>query len=149
MTLKLLLVEDSEHKRVRVLELLSEIARDAYVDVSCSFNSGSRAIESADYDLAIIDMSLPTHDRSPTDSGGRFRSLGGRELARKLLRRNRKTKVVFLTQYDAFSDSRAHTLRTLEVMLREDCGDNFAALIYYNSSQSLWKEQLAQVFFEL
>lgn len=145
MTLNLLLVEDSEHKRIRVLELLKDLVPEAAIDVALSFNAGSRAIEEREYHLAIIDMSLPTHDRSPTDSGGRFRTLGGRELARKFSRRNLNTRIVFLTQYDAFSDTRAHTLRSLEKLLSEECGERFAGLIYYNSSQSQWKEHLAQI----
>jgi CheY-like chemotaxis protein len=143
MHLNILLIEDSDHKRVKVIELLREILGDELtLSEAQSFNSGSRAIEQQDFDAVIMDMSLPTYDRSAVESGGRFRTLGGRELARKIIRRRKKTKIVFFTQYDSFSGTNAHTLQSLGALLKEECGENFAALIHYDSSISTWREQL-------
>jgi CheY-like chemotaxis protein len=142
MALRVLLVEDSDRKRIKVIELLSEISADVELVEAQSFNSGSRALDQSEFDVVIIDMSLPTYDRSPTESGGRFRTLGGRELARKIVRRGHRSKIVFFTQYDSFSGTNAHTLKSLGELLAEECGNNFVALIYYDSSVSTWREQL-------
>jgi CheY-like chemotaxis protein len=142
MSLSVLLVEDSDHKRVKVKELLSEIAGHIELAEAQSFSSASRAIDGSEFDVVIMDMSLPTYDRSSVESGGRFRTLGGRELARKIVRRGHRSRIVFFTQYDSFSGANAHTLESLGMLLRSECGENFSALIHYDSSLSVWREQL-------
>lgn len=143
MPLSVLLIEDSDHKRVRVKELLMEVAEGVEVTEAQSFNSGSRALDQGEYDVVIMDMSLPTFDRSKVEFGGRFRTLGGRELARKIVRRSKNSRIIFFTQYDAFSGANAHTLESLGALLKLECGENFRALIHYDSSASAWREQLA------
>ena len=142
MALSVLLVEDSDHKRIKVNELINEIPGEVKLVEAQSFNSGSRALDQTEFDVVIIDMSLPTFDRSPTESGGRFRALGGRELARKIVRKGLSSRIIFFTQYDSFSGTNAHTLKTLGELLAQECGDNFVALIHYDSSVSTWREQL-------
>lgn len=139
---EILLVEDSDHKRVRVLELIRDVCPGVEIVEARSFNSGARAIDGVAFDLVIMDMSLPTYDRSATESGGKFRALGGRELARKIVRRGQKSKIIFFTQYDAFSGPDSHTLDSLRGLLSKECGDNFHSLIYYDSSSSSWRDQL-------
>lgn len=146
MSAKVLLVEDSEHKRGRVLFFLSESFPDFKVLEAQSFNSACKLIDTTRFDIVLMDMSMPTYDRSPTESGGRFRTFGGRELARKIMRKGVDTRVVFLTQYDAFSASvGSHTLETLGEALKNECGVSYGGLIHYDSSKSSWKEQLESV----
>jgi len=142
MTLRVLVVEDSDHKRVKVLDLIREARSDARVIEAKSFNSAARAIEVEEFDVIIMDMSLPTYDRTSTESGGKFRALGGRELARKVARKGHVAKIVFFTQYDAFSGPDSHTLSSLKALLSSEIGGNFHSLIYYDSSQSGWREQI-------
>lgn len=139
---KILLVEDSDHKRIRVLQLIRGAIPNSTIVEAHSFTSASRAIGESEYDVVIMDMSLPTYDRSATESGGKFRALGGRELARKIVRRHQNSKIIFFTQYDAFSGTDSHTLESLRGLLSRECGANFNSLIYYDSSQSSWREEL-------
>lgn len=143
---KILLIEDSDHKRVRVLSFLRENFSGLLISEANSFNGGCKAVEREEYDIVLMDMSLPTYDRSATDSGGKFRALGGREIARKIIRRKKCTKIVFLTQYDSFSDEiHSLNLRMLDSELKRECGDNYAGLIYYDSSKSSWKDELGRI----
>jgi len=146
---RVLLVEDSDYKRSRVQELILSVLPGVVLDVAASFNGAGQALENVPYDLIIMDISLPTYDRSPTESGGRFRSLGGREIARKVVRRKLGSRIVFLTQFDSFSDDvHSHNLASLGEMLKADCGKLFAGLIYFDSSTSSWKEQLERIMVE-
>lgn len=143
---RVLLVEDSDYKRSRVQEFVVSILPGVHLDVAASFNSAAQALDTGRYELVVMDISLPTYDRSPVESGGRFRALGGRELARKIVRRRLQSRIVFLTQFDSFSDDvHSHNLKSLADTLRADCGAQFAALIYFDSSTSSWKEQLERV----
>jgi CheY-like chemotaxis protein len=146
MTHKVLVVEDSDHKRIKLVDLIMERFQDTKIVEARSFNSAARAIDGDCFDLIIMDMSLPTYDRTSLESGGKFRALGGRELARKVVKRGHKTKIVFFTQYDTFSGPDSHTLSSLEVLLSGECGSNFHSLIYFDSSQSGWRDQILAAF---
>lgn len=143
---RLLLVEDNKHKRERVAAFLAEISPPVVLVEAQSFTTGGRAAEQGAFDFILMDMSLPTRDKTHTESGGTFRTFGGRELARKILRRGIRTKFIFLTQYDAFSDSESsHTLDSLRKELEVECGNSFLALIKYDSSKTGWKEEIERL----
>lgn len=145
-----LIVEDSDHKRDRVLAFIGDNFPDLEVDEVYSFTGAGRAIGEKKYDLLIMDMSLPTYDRSAQDSGGSFRTLGGREIARKIIRRKLSSKIIFITQYDSFSDDvSSFTLKGLDQILRQDCGENYAGFIFFDGSKSSWKEQLERIILSL
>lgn len=141
----ILLVEDSPHKRVKLVEALSKIIPDAPVTEACSFSAGSKAIETGAFSLAIIDMTLPTYDRADDEPGGRMRPFGGREIARKVVKRNlTDTKLLFITQYRSFSDNaRSHTFSSLREELKTELGDYFLGMILFDTSQSEWRKELS------
>lgn len=145
---RILLVEDNDYKRARVRGHLQDVCPQAVVDEARSFSSGCKLADETTYDLAIMDMSLPTHDRSPSETGGKFRALGGREIARKIMRRAQATRIVFVTQYDSFSDAkRSLTLTSLNDVLRAECRESYAGLIYFDTSKGTWKDQLTKAIF--
>lgn len=146
MKFNILLVEDNEHKRDRVLAYLRETLPLANVIEARSYASGCQMIEIAHYDLIIMDISLPTYDIAGPEGGGRFRSKGGREIARKVVRKKIPTPIVFLTQYEAFSD-RGSSLSLIELgeLLAQECLDNFRGLIYFDGSKSAWKLELEKI----
>ena len=84
---ELLLVEDNSHKRDRIVSFLSESFPLWKVTQAHSFTAASRYVLERDFSVILMDMSLPTYSKSEKDSGGRFRTFGGREIARKALRR--------------------------------------------------------------
>lgn len=140
---KVLLVEDNEHKRDRVLAYLAEVLPAFTVSQARSYASGCQMVESEEFDLVLMDISLPTYDKAGREGGGRFRSNGGREIARKIVRRGVLTPIVFLTQYEAFSDrGTSLSLEELRGLLAQECGANFRGLVYFDSSKSAWKSEL-------
>lgn len=142
MIIHILLIEDNMHKRERILGYLKSSGHLIAVKEAYSFTSGFRAMtDGAKYDLVIMDMSLPTYDKSSTESGGRFRTLGGREVARKARRKGIDFPILFLTQYNAFSEGDvSHTLETMDGELRGEFGKCYLGIVQYDSSQTLWKD---------
>ncbi len=150
MELNLLLVEDNHHKRERVLGYLQENFSKWKVVEAQSFASGSKRVSEQDFQVIVMDMSLPTYDKSSSESGGRFRTFGGWEIARKVLRKNGTTAILFLTQYEAFSEKgNSHTLETLDDKLRAECGEFYLGLVHYDSSQSAWKDKIAKALLKV
>ena len=145
MKYKILLVEDSAYKREKILLYLRELPFDIDVDEAHSFASGSQKLIH-EYDFVILDISLPTYDKDNQAAGGRFRPFGGRELARKIIRRSLGTKMIFITQYESFSDKESSlTFDELGVELANECGESFLGLIHYAGSTTAWKTQLSEI----
>lgn len=145
MVFKILIVEDNKHKRDRVTSVVKNKIFEADIDYAYSFTSGSNQSTNYQYDLIILDISLPTYDKIGNESGGRFRTFGGKEIARKIKRRGIKTNLIFITQYEAFSDKgRSYSLAELENDIRTEHGEQCLDLIYYDSSKSVWKEKLIE-----
>ncbi len=103
-------------------------------------------MEQKDYSLVLLDISLPTYDKVGSESGGRFRTFAGREIARKIIRSGSSTKILFITQYSAFSDrGTSFTFDGLKSELAKECGENFAGMVFYDSSQSAWKDEAFKI----
>lgn len=146
MTLELLLVEDNSHKRDRIVTFVREFFPKWIISEANSFAAASRLVLDNEYAVILMDMSLPTYSKSEEDSGGRFRTFGGREIARKILRRGISTKILFVTQYEAFSNQgTSKTLEILDEEMKVEYGLIYAGLTHYDSSKSNWKEDISKV----
>lgn len=145
MSIDFLIVEDNYHKRERVISFLKEKMPECKIVEAHSFTAGCQRVLEGDFSVVLMDMSLPTYDKSPTESGGRFRTFGGREISRKIIRRGIDTKIIFITQYESFSDrGHSQSLESLNDELRGECGEAYLGLVHYDSSKSLWKDKLLQ-----
>ncbi|MGI3744890.1 MAG: hypothetical protein ACRYF8_05285 [Janthinobacterium lividum] len=150
MSISVLLVEDNYHKRQKITDFIIAINPAAVITEAHSFSSGSKALLNDVYDVVMLDISLPTYDKVGNESGGRKRLFGGREIARKLIRRRGSANIVFITQYDAFSDGGISlSFDELGKILSAECGTSFHGLILYDSSKSAWKDALESVFVRL
>ncbi|MGJ8645760.1 MAG: response regulator [Marinomonas colpomeniae] len=143
---KILIVEDNLHKLEKIKYFLSSEFQSITFDIAMSFTSGKKQSNEDDYDLVILDMSLPTYDKNVGESGGRFRTFGGDEIARKLIKRKENCKFIFLTQYKDFSgNTKTLNFDSLKKELSEKYIKNCKGFIYYNSTESSWKNELKEL----
>ena len=143
MTCSILFIEDNTQKRERVVNFLTKLIGHFDLTEACSFSSGSRLIRDNEYDLVLLDMSLPTYDKVHGNAGGSFRTFGGRELARKIIRKKKKCKIAFITQHKGFSDQgKSHSIESLGKELESDCGEQYLGLVYFDSSETTWQDEL-------
>lgn len=139
----LLFIEDNPHKRSRIVDFLTERAHEFSITEALSFTSGSKKLETEYFDLILADVSLPTFDKTLTDSGGRFRAFGGLEIARKLARSQTGSPIAFITQYRSFSEKgTSYSFEELKEELSQVCGNQFLGMVFYDASLSAWKDQL-------
>jgi len=120
-------------------------AYDVELVEAASYNSGLVAAENGVYDFMIIDMSMPTFDRSETTQGGRFRAIAGKEIASKLSKAGKLAPFVVLTGYKDFSvNSQNLSIEQIHDLL-STLGEQYKGCIIFNSAEILWQEQLASV----
>ncbi|MEL6116419.1 response regulator [Photobacterium sp. SP02] len=142
---KILLVEDGDYKSKSVLYYLKSDLSCNNVDVVVSYSSAVRSLASGAYELAIIDMSLPTFDQNQDELNNDFRALAGLDIARQISRRNIDVKFVFLTQYESLSTAdNSMSLHKINEIAKEKYPDSFKGAIFYEHSGSQWKEKLKE-----
>lgn len=142
--MKILLVEDNHLKRERIIEFLRELGEED-VEEAGSYNSGLLSATENNFDLIILDMSMPTFDRTESDTGGRFRTFAGWDIIKKLKKKNRAVSFVIVTGYAKFSDqSMSLGLDEIHDYLNS-LSDKFLGVIYYDTSNAEWKEKLQLV----
>lgn len=150
MNKKLLVVEDNEYKRKRICEVIESNFNNWTVEQCYSFNSAWRLISKEEYDVVILDMSLPTFDKTESEPGGVFRVFGGKELARKMTKRNIKSKFLFITQYKNFSDNTSScSFDSLKTELLESYRKSCIGFVLYSNTQSEWRDEILTAIREL
>jgi CheY-like chemotaxis protein len=143
--MKILVMEDDENKRAKVSDFLQGSVAPITVEVTKSLQSCLRALVGHDFDLVILDMSVPTFDIGPDEPGGRPQPFGGREVLRQMGRRGISVPVVVLTQFDRFGEGDDMvTLDALDAQLRTDHPKIYRGSVYYNVSTEGWKEVLME-----
>lgn len=145
--MKILLIEDNSYKREKVISFLKKEFNSAELLEAYSFSSGVTKALDSEIDFIVLDMSLPSYDRCGVESGGRFRTYGGKEIARKIFRKGLKTPFVILTNYNSFSDDQDgfSTLESISNFLKLQNGAQFLGAIYYSGSESSWKKKLKEI----
>jgi DNA-binding NarL/FixJ family response regulator len=142
--MKILLIEDNMLKRDKVVNFIESSFSSASIESASSYNTGLSLALNGDFKLLILDMSLPTFDKTQNNRGGRFRVFGGREIAQRLKRAGKLTNFVILTGYkDFIEDAEKLTLEQVSDKLYE-LSDRFLGVILYESSSSKWKNDIAE-----
>jgi len=142
--MNILIIEDNPLKREKVHDFISA-NYDATLFEAASFNSGMNLVLSKRFDLVILDMSMPTFDRTDASHGGRFRALAGKEIATRLAKQKQLVPFVVLTGYKDFSvNSQSMTIEQIDESLRS-MGSDYKGCIVFDTADSIWKEKLSEI----
>jgi CheY-like chemotaxis protein len=147
--MKFLLVEDDPDKAQRLLDFVQQEFRGAHVDIVKSFHSALKAINdrSLQYDVALLDMSMPNFDVSASEpSGGTPENFAGRELLAQMRLRKRTIPTVIVTMFDGFGDGPSRvSLADLDASLSAKYSEFYIGHVYYDQAQESWKAALRKV----
>lgn len=148
MIMNILMIEDDPNKAREIKSFISESFPNINLYQKNSFISGLKFLlsPSVNINLVILDMSLPTYDIKPGEDGARFRYTAGKDILKELKRKNQKTKVVIVTQFERFGEGLSQLKLTDLIMeLVREYKDNYIETIYYNASQSNWKLSISEI----
>lgn len=113
-----------------------------------SYNSGLRAIIGEEFDLLLLDMSIPTYDISLEETGGRTRPFGGKDILEQIQRKKISCKVIVITQFEIFGEKRIN-LEQLKKELSVEFTNNYLGTVYYNPSSDIWTRELEEYLISL
>ena len=141
--MRILLVEDDDNKRVQISQFVQDVVPNVELVISRSLQSGIRQIRSQKMDLVLLDMTLPTYDVGPAESGGSTHAFGGREFLKELRRFKLSVPVIVVTQFETFgSGPEATTLKALDNDLKKDFPGIYSGSVYYHAAIESSKERL-------
>lgn len=144
--MKILVVDDSEYKIKKIVTFLDSLkGNNISYDKAFSYTSGLNKALKNNYDFIILDMSMPTYDKTKNESGGRPRVFGGKEIVRQLKREKKLVPFVILTQYSQFDDTdKIKTLEDLESFFTQKFPEFHIGTIFYDTSSTKWKNLLEE-----
>ena len=135
--MKILLVEDDCLKRNQINSFLKEKLQCTVTNTS-SLNEGLREMVRCKVDVILLDMSLPTFS---LDDSENFNPYGGIKFLEEMKRKNNKTPVIIITQYEIIGEGNN---KKSSVDIDNECKDifdNYIDMIIYSSSKQ-WEDRL-------
>lgn len=139
--MKILLVEDDGYKSLAIKQWIESEYLSVEVKVAVSYRDGCIAAIETEYDILILDMSLPIR----TQDGGSSKDTivnGGELIIRELLDEQVSFNALIITQYETFN---GETIETINERLKKICGDKFFGCVSYNSQDDSWKVNLKNI----
>lgn len=147
--IKTILIEDDPKKIEDIKEFISTVLKCEQFVVKESYQSGIKAILESNFDLLLLDMSIPTFDKSPTESGGHYEKFGGYKVLREIVRKKRPVKTILITMFDDFGESDLSiTLQQINDSLKQEFEDLFLGSVFYHARENKWKEDLLNIIRE-
>jgi CheY-like chemotaxis protein len=148
--MKILIVEDQQEKSADLIKFFEQwISKSLEINVRQSLSSGlKQVVLDSNYDLIVLDMSMPNFDPSEDDpSGGTPESFAGKEFLAQMKLRNIKIPVVVVTQYATFARGQI-TLEELDSFFKSSYAQVYLGSVYYSSASDTWKKALKVLVLE-
>ncbi|MHB1078345.1 MAG: response regulator [Prosthecobacter sp.] len=141
--MKMLIIDDADYKIDAMRDVVSNVLPKADIQVARSFQTGLHAIEASKPDLILLDMTLPTSERSDKKLDGRMRFYGGRELMAEMELIEVESKVIIVTQFDNFpSHPNSTTLSELLDTLKRRFPKIYLGGVHYDTNSGAWRSEL-------
>lgn len=141
--MKILLIEDDNKKIEDIKDFLMESYDFGELVVKESYQSGLRELIKTKYGLLLLDMSIPTWDKSIDEPGGSFEKFGGYKILKEITRKKKEVDTILVTMFDDFGESDSSiTLSQLDNVLKNEFQKCYKGVVYYNTREDKWKDDL-------
>lgn len=143
--MNILHIEDDDIKAKTLLNFIKSLPTKYSIERRVSWQSGIiEIINNGDlYDFLILDMSMPRYDYSVGDVNEEFETFAGWDILKEMKRRNIHIKCIVLTAFDYFGEGPDIIDRhTLDQALKSDFSDFYEGMIFFNTTQTAWKDEL-------
>jgi len=149
--MKILIVEDQKDKSDDITKFFDSFFIDKLeIHVKQSLRSGLKELLTIkDFDLIVLDMSMPNFDPGPEDPiGGTPESFAGKEFLAQMDLREISTPVVVVTQYATFVKGQID-LEELDFLFKHEYPNFYYGSVYYSSADKEWQKQLRQILVDI
>lgn len=141
--MKILLIEDNQYKITQMQAFLANDFPAIELTIKKSYHSGLKEIKqsSAQYNLILLDISMPTYDIKAGEQGGTPLPLAGKLILNEMNLRDIGTKVIVVTMYENYVDGTK--LLELDKQFTTEFDSNYMGYVYFSPDDTIgWKENL-------
>lgn len=140
--MKLLLVEDDEHKMNDIISYIDTLKKNIIVETARSVESGVQAAVDNRYDLVLLDMTIPNFDITEKSDGGKSYKNGGEIIVKELIDEEVAFRCAVITQYETFNNE---TIDQISQRIRQLCGDDYLGYVKYSTNTDSWRQGLKEL----
>lgn len=144
--IKILIVEDQEEKRNEIEKFILSLDIKVEINNKISLRGALKEISNnQNYNLIILDMSLPSYDPYEDDiNGGEPESFAGAEILSQMYLRRINIPTIVITQFSKFIGVDVE-FKDLDELFNSRYYDFYKGSIFYNSIDNKWKKELYQI----
>ncbi|NTG38731.1 response regulator [Agrobacterium rhizogenes] len=142
----ILLVEDDPYKETGLRRAMLEIVGDMELRLATSVQTAVAAVRSIVFDLVILDMALPSHDRSLGKGNPRQMPSGGLEVLLNLNEKRRVDPVIIVTQYPEIEvNGQLIPINQVPDVLLGFVDVSLRGIVLYDEFAPEWREQFQTI----
>jgi len=142
--MKVLLVEDEEHKRTELAEFLAgEGIGKNDITVAAGVREAVLSVITTEYDLIVLDMALPTFSKTDKEEsdGGFAQAVGGVEVLRALSSVEKMSSIIIVTQYpDIILNGEKIRLEKAPKIISKKYKQNVLGAVLYSFKSPTWQK---------
>jgi CheY-like chemotaxis protein len=137
--MRILLIEDDEHKRVSIELALAECGNGAQINLADSLYTAIEALDGAPYDLIVLDMAIPSHPPMPGQGSPVSFLTGGLDVLLELDSRGRSDPCVIVTQFPEIEISQVfYSVSNAVPAIKDLLGYEVLDCIAYSGEDGVW-----------
>lgn len=142
--MRILFIEDHPLKQAQIHKFLNERQEVTSIVTKNSYISGLKELirYHQNYDMLLLDISMPNYDISPEESGGSWMPLAGKKVLKEMYLRDIPTKAIVVTMHGSFDDGTKIT--ELDNELKHQFPENYVGYVFYSQINEEWKDKLSQ-----
>jgi DNA-binding NarL/FixJ family response regulator len=143
--MKILFIEDHPLKQAQINKFVLEKFSGSQIESKNSYISGLKELikNHGNYDVLLLDISMPNYDISSEDSGGDWMPLAGKNILKEMYLRDIPTKAIVVTMHGSFDDGTKIT--ELDSELKKEFSDNYIGYVFYSQLNEDWKDKICQL----
>lgn len=140
---KILFIEDDKKKIDNISKYVEQQFVDLSLDIRESYQSGLRQLLKEQYDLLLLDMSMPTFEKSLEEPGGVHQKFAGHMILKEIFRKKKPVKTIVVTMFDIFPvNEQFIPLNVLSDQLRNEFSPYFLGTVFYNGQDLQWQQEI-------
>jgi CheY-like chemotaxis protein len=144
--MRVLLVEDDEHKRRSIISALQECAQSVNVIVAESLHTGIKNIDETPFDLVVLDMAIPSHPLVSGEGAPVPFNTGGLDILLELDSMGRNDPCIVITQFPEIEISQIfYSVEKAAVAIEKELGYKVIDCIAYSGVDGVWLEQFSEL----
>jgi CheY-like chemotaxis protein len=144
---KILFIEDNKTKIDEVTKFLKNEFKETTITIKESFVSGLKELFTSEYDLLLLDMSLPVRDDEVLIND--FMQLGGHRILSEMRRKKKIIPTILVTMYSEFNNGNSLLdIESVSNLINKNFSDFYLGYVYFSSQNISWQANLKKLILQ-